>query len=62
MVEALRESGYPHCTADEVTAELASPERERSIIGRFAADQLQAARWRPRAVQHWLMMAFFHSW
>jgi len=55
IAEALRESGYLYCTAVEVTAELASSERGRSIIGRFAAD----GRWRPRAVQHWLMMASF---
>jgi hypothetical protein len=47
IAEGLRESGYPHCTADVVTAELARPERERGIIGRFAADQLQRAGWRP---------------
>jgi hypothetical protein len=39
--EALRESGFPRCTADVVTAELAKPERERSTIGRFAASQLK---------------------
>jgi predicted aconitase len=43
----LRESRYPRCTADVVTAELARPERERSVIGRFAADQLKTAGWRP---------------
>ncbi len=47
IAEALRESGYPHCTADIVAAELAGPEHERSIIGRFAADQLKRAEWRP---------------
>jgi hypothetical protein len=47
IAEWLRESGYPRCTADVVTAELARPERERSSIGRFAADQLKTAGWRP---------------
>jgi predicted nucleic acid-binding protein len=47
IAEGLRESGYPRCTADIVIAELAKPERERSIIGRFAADQLEKAGWRP---------------
>lgn len=47
IAEALRECGYPHCTADVVAAELARPQRERSIIGRFAAEQLARARWRP---------------
>jgi hypothetical protein len=47
IAEYLRESGYPRCTADVVTEELAKPERERSSIGRFAADQLKRARWRP---------------
>jgi hypothetical protein len=47
IAEGLRESGYPRCTADVVTEELAKPERERSIIGRFSADQLKRAGWRP---------------
>ena len=47
IAEALRESGYPLCTADVVTAELARPEHERGVIGRFAADQLERAGWRP---------------
>jgi hypothetical protein len=47
IAEWLRESGYPRCTADVVIAELARPERERSAIGRFAADLLERARWRP---------------
>ena len=47
IAEALRESGYPLCTADVVTAELARPARERGVIGRFAADQLERAGWRP---------------
>lgn len=47
IAEYLRESGYPRCTADVVTEELARPERERSSIGLFAADQLKKAGWRP---------------
>ena len=47
IAEALREYGDPHCTADVVTAELARPEHERGMVGRFAADALQKARWRP---------------
>lgn len=47
IAEGLRESGYPHCTADVVIAELARPEGERDVIGRFAADQLRRAGWRP---------------
>ena len=47
IAEALRECGYPRCTADAVVMELAKPQRERSIIGRFAADQLAWAGWRP---------------
>jgi hypothetical protein len=47
IAEALREHGYPHCTADIVTAELARPERERGMVGRFAADALEKAGWRP---------------
>jgi hypothetical protein len=47
IAEALREYGYPECTADMVTAELARPNDERSIIGRFAADQLARAGWTP---------------
>jgi hypothetical protein len=38
----LRQTGYPRCFADKVTAELAKPEHERGIIGRVAA-----AGWRP---------------
>jgi len=38
----LRQTGYPRCSADKVTAELAKPEHERGIIGRVAA-----AGWRP---------------
>ena len=47
IAEALRESGFPDCTSDVVTAELAMPGRERGVIGRFAADQLRRAGWRP---------------
>ena len=47
IAEALREYGAPHCTADVVTAELAKPESERGMIGRFAADALEKAGWRP---------------
>ena len=47
IAEYLRESGYPRCTADVVTEELAKPERERGSIGHFAADQLKRAGWRP---------------
>jgi hypothetical protein len=47
IAEGLRESGYPECTADVVTAELARPQDQRGVIGRFAADQLERAGWRP---------------
>jgi hypothetical protein len=47
IAEYLRESGYPRCTAEVVTEELAKPERERSTVGYFAADQLKRAGWRP---------------
>jgi hypothetical protein len=47
IAEALREYGYARCTADAVTAELARPERERGMVGRFAADALEKAGWRP---------------
>ena len=48
IAEALpREYGYPRCTADVVAAELARPERERGMVGRFAADALEKAGWRP---------------
>jgi hypothetical protein len=43
----LRGCGYPRCTADVVTAELARPGRERSAIGRLAAGLLETAGWRP---------------
>jgi hypothetical protein len=47
IAEALRESGYPDCTAEAVTAELARPAGERGIIGRFATDALTRYGWRP---------------
>ena len=47
IADWLRESGYPRCTADVVTAELARPGRERSAIGRLAVGLLEAAGWRP---------------
>jgi hypothetical protein len=47
IAEALREYGYPDCTAEVVTAELAKEDRERSSIGRFAADALERYGWRP---------------
>ena len=47
IAEALRECGYPDCTADVVLAELARPGGERGVIGRFAADQLERAGWLP---------------
>ena len=47
IADWLRESGYPRCTADMVTAELARPGRERSAIGRLAAGLLETAGWRP---------------
>jgi hypothetical protein len=47
IAEFLRQSGYSGCFADEVTAELARPECERSTIGMVAAGLLKGARWRP---------------
>ena len=47
IAEVLREYGYRPCTADIVTAELARPDGERTSIGRFAADALERAGWRP---------------
>jgi hypothetical protein len=47
IAEWLRDNGYPRCTADVVTGELARPGRERSFTGRFAADQPGRAGWRP---------------
>lgn len=47
IAEGLRESGFPLCTADVVISELARPGSERGVIGRFAADQLERAGWRP---------------
>jgi len=40
----LRRNGHPACTADVVTAELARPDSERTIIGRFAAAWLYQTR------------------
>ncbi len=47
IAEGLRESGFPLCTADVVISELARPGTERGVVGRFAADQLERAGWRP---------------
>src|SRR6266567_431125 len=47
IAEWLRRNGHPACTADVVTAELAGPGNERTIIGRFASAQLYQAGWRP---------------
>jgi hypothetical protein len=47
IAEALRDCGYPECTAEVVTAELARPGDERRSIGRFAADALERYGWRP---------------
>jgi hypothetical protein len=44
---ALRESEYPDCAAEAVTAELARPAGERGIVGRFATDALGRYGWRP---------------
>jgi hypothetical protein len=46
IAEVLRESGV-FCTADMVADELAQPDRYRTGIGRFAADALAQAGWRP---------------
>ena len=43
----LRENGHPGCTAEVVTNELARPDRDRTIIGRFASAHLYQVRWRP---------------
>ena len=45
IAEFLRQNGYPGCFASEVTAELARPERERSMIGLVAAEMLRSAAW-----------------
>jgi hypothetical protein len=37
----LHECGYPKATAEAVTAELARPQRERSIIRRFTVGALE---------------------
>jgi hypothetical protein len=47
IAEELRANGYPRCFADEVTAELARPLQERSVIGLVAAGMLRSAGWRP---------------
>lgn len=47
IADYLRQCGYPRCTADLVTEELAKPARERSSIGHLAADLLKRAGWRP---------------
>jgi hypothetical protein len=46
IAEVLRESGV-FCIADMVVDELAQPDRYRTGIGRFAADALAQAGWRP---------------
>ena len=38
---------YAPCTADTVSAELARPGDQRTVIGRFAASALERAGWRP---------------
>jgi len=47
IAEELRANGYPRCFADEVTAELARQDSERSVIGRVAAEMLRSAGCRP---------------
>jgi hypothetical protein len=47
IAEALRDCGYPACTAEVVTAALGRPGDERRSIGRFAADVLDRHGWRP---------------
>ena len=47
IAEALRECGYPDVTAEAVTAELAMPQHDRGIIGRFAVGALERYGWRP---------------
>ena len=47
IAEWLRRNGHPTCTADVVTGELARPDSERTIIGRFASAQLYLTGWRP---------------
>jgi len=47
IAEVLRECGYAPCTADTVSAELARPGDQRTVIGRFAASALERAGWRP---------------
>ena len=38
---------YAPCIADTVSAELARPGDQRTVIGRFAASALERAGWRP---------------
>jgi hypothetical protein len=47
IAEWLSHNGHPACTADVVTAELARPDIERTMIGRFASACLYQAQWRP---------------
>lgn len=47
IAEELRRRGYPMCVADEVTAEVARPDLERSVIGLAAVEILRSAGWRP---------------
>jgi nucleotide-binding universal stress UspA family protein len=46
IAEVLRETGL-YATADTVADELAQPDRYRTGIGRFAAQALAQAGWRP---------------
>jgi hypothetical protein len=47
IADWLREHGHPACTADVVAAELARPDADRTIVGRFASAHLYRAGWRP---------------
>ncbi len=47
IAEWLRQHGHPTCSADVVAAELARPDSERTIVGRFASAHLYQTRWRP---------------
>jgi len=47
IAEWLRQHGHPNCTADVVAAELARPDSERTIVGRFASAHLYQTGWRP---------------
>jgi hypothetical protein len=44
IAEVLRECGYAPCTADTVTAELAKPGDQHTVIGQFAASALAQGR------------------